>query len=118
MLSRISSNIIRGSHFQPFSGNPWLGTPFRGASQFNTTTSRRYTYRLEILGGTRHDYDIRLDKRDVVIRGLMEDRKQEGGRASYKFVRRHHLPKEVDLASVEADQSEKGFVVITANMKN
>uniref|UniRef100_A0A1B6FYW0 SHSP domain-containing protein n=1 Tax=Cuerna arida TaxID=1464854 RepID=A0A1B6FYW0_9HEMI len=116
MLSRITSNIIRGSHFQRPSANPCLGGPFRSASDF--TTSRRYTYRLEILGGTRHDYDVRLDKRDVVIRGLMEDRKQKGGRASYRFVRRHQLPKEVDLASVEADKSEKGFVVITANMKN
>uniref|UniRef100_A0A1B6GAG5 SHSP domain-containing protein n=1 Tax=Cuerna arida TaxID=1464854 RepID=A0A1B6GAG5_9HEMI len=118
MLSRITSNIIRGSYFQRPSANPWLGGPFRSASQLATTTSRRYTYRLEILGGTRHDYDVRLDKRDVVIRGLLEDRKQEGGRASYRFVRRHQLPKEVDLASVEADKSEKGFVVITANMKN
>lgn len=79
---------------------------------------RKYTYRLDISGGVRHAYDVRLEKRDVVVRGRVMNKEGESRvRKIYNFVRRHRLPDDVILHTVQTKSDPRGFVTVSAAMR-
>uniref|UniRef100_A0A1B6L9W5 SHSP domain-containing protein n=1 Tax=Graphocephala atropunctata TaxID=36148 RepID=A0A1B6L9W5_9HEMI len=118
MLSGLTSKIIQGVRSA-------ARLPAQGAVTRPRTMHIRsgyfppygtYMYRMSLDPYTQDMLDVKIIDGEIVVKGRIEEKVGED-RWTYEFVKRHRLPSDVDLNTVQT-RFEFGELVVTAKLKS
>uniref|UniRef100_A0A1B6F6S9 SHSP domain-containing protein n=1 Tax=Cuerna arida TaxID=1464854 RepID=A0A1B6F6S9_9HEMI len=121
MLSRITSNIIKGMRTTASPRQATITRPNLSVLPLHIRSgwyppSGTYMYRMTLDPYTPDMLDVKIINGEIVVKGKIEEKVGED-RWTYEFVKRHRLPSDVDLNTVKT-RFEHGELVVTAKLKS